>query len=82
MATSLIDVDDIVPQTAGIWYHQKRNEAEKAEIRIEELIFVKKQYEEKKAANKKAKRNEIRIVHFCCVFNSWSDFSIDLCVDE
>lgn len=55
MATSLIDVDDIVPQTAGIWYHQKRNEAEKAEIRIEELIFVKKQYEEKKRQIKKPK---------------------------
>lgn len=55
MATSLIDVDDIVPQTAGIWYHQKRNEAEKAELRIEELIFVKKQYEEKKRQIKKPK---------------------------
>lgn len=41
-ATPLIDADDIVPQTAGIWYHQKRSEAEKAELRIEELKFEKK----------------------------------------
>lgn len=54
-ATSLIDADDIVPQTAGIWYHQKRSEAEKAELRIEELKFEKKQYEEKKRQIKKPK---------------------------
>ena len=54
-ATSLIDVDDIVPQTAGIRYHQKRSEAEKAELRIEELKFEKKQYEEKKRQIKKPK---------------------------
>lgn len=54
-ATSLIDADDIVPQTAEIWYHQKRSEAEKAELRIEELKFEKKQYEEKKRQIKKPK---------------------------
>ncbi|MGN0384451.1 MAG: hypothetical protein ACI4EX_01050 [Lachnospiraceae bacterium] len=54
-ATSLIDFDDIVPQQVGIWYHQKKEEAEKLELRIEELEFEKKQYEEKKKLIKKPK---------------------------
>ena len=62
--TSLIDVGDIVPQTAGLWYHEKTGEAEKLELRIEELKFEKLQYEEKKREIKKPKGMKSGLIIF------------------
>ncbi|WP_310604791.1 hypothetical protein [Anaerosporobacter sp.] len=52
-SNALIDVGDIVPPTINNWYHQKSDEAEKLETRIDELKFEKIQYEEKKKQVKK-----------------------------
>lgn len=80
--SSLIDADDIVPQQVGIWYHQKKGEAEQLGLRIEELRFEKKQYEDKKKQFKKAKRNESRVMSFCYFFGSWSVFPAYMCIDK
>ena len=61
---SEIDVGDIVPQTAGLWYHEKTGEAEKLELRIEELKFEKLQYEEKKREIKKPKGMKSGLIIF------------------
>lgn len=53
ITTSLIDVDDIVTPSMNHWYHQKSDEADKLETRIDELKFEKIQYEEKKKQVKK-----------------------------
>ena len=63
-SASLIDVGDIVPQTAGLWYHEKAGEAEKLELRIEELKFEKSQYEEKKREIKKPKGMKSGLIIF------------------
>lgn len=63
-SVSLIDVGDIVPQTAGLWYHEKAGEAEKLELRIEELKFEKSQYEEKKREIKKPKGMKSGLIIF------------------
>lgn len=63
-SASLIDVGDIVPQTAGLWYHEKAGEAEKLELRIEELKFEKSQYEEKKREIKKLKGMKSGLIIF------------------
>ena len=51
----LMDSDDMIPRQIGIWYHQKRGEAEGLESRIQELEFEKRQYEEKKKQIRKPK---------------------------
>lgn len=70
--SSLIDVDDIVPQQVGIWYHQKKGEAEQLGLRIEELRFEKKQYEDKKKQFKKPKGMKAGL----CLFVTFSALGV------
>lgn len=57
-------ITSLVPQTAGLWYHEKAGEAEKLELRIEELKFEKSQYEEKKREIKKPKGMKSGLIIF------------------
>lgn len=69
---SLINIDDIVPQQVGIWYHQKKGEAEQLGLRIEELRFEKKQYEDKKKQFKKPKGMKTGL----CLFITFSTLGV------
>lgn len=64
----LIDADDMVPQQVGILYHQKTGEAEQLGLRIKELKFEKKQYEDKKKQIKKPKGMKPGL----CIFGAFS----------
>lgn len=48
----------------GIWYHEKRKEAEKMNLQIEELSFERKQYEEKKQKIRKPKGMKLGLAIF------------------
>lgn len=78
ISSSLIDVGDIVSPSTGLWYHQKTEEAEKLELRIEELKFEKLQCEEKKKQIKKPKGMKSGLIIFI-VFSVFGVFFPLIC---